>query len=195
MKTLDHGCCGLTGRHSLPAPRHLLLTLSLLLPGLIVVGCTSANINPPQAHMNTAYVDFHADVAGLCWEVSRFDDRSQSFQRVYSELKPPQCEILRLAFAPGRHLLRVTILNRVTSGPIELEVEVRDGKITPVRVSLTDVGTTFVQTKEESRGGTAKGRWGRRTKFGDYESTRYRLSAAAGRPVAYQLKEQMPYAR
>lgn len=174
---------------------HSCLAIAVLCLGLLAAGCASPDVNPPQARANTGYVDFHADAAGLCWEVARFDDRSQSFQRIFSELAPPPDEALRLAFAPGRYRLRVTILNRVISEPAELEVEVQNGKITPVRVRLTEAGTTYVQTKEETRGGTAKGRYGRRTKFGSYESTRYSLSAAADWPVAYQLKERMPYAR
>lgn len=159
--------------------------------GLLLAGCASPNVNPPQARANTGYVDFYADSAGLCWEVARFDDRSQSFQRVYSELKPPPREILRLAFAPGRYQLRVTILNRVTSGPVELKVEVRDGKITSVRVSLTEAGAALV----ENRGDMVKGRFGRRTTLRSNETVRYRISAAAELPVAYQVKEVMPYAR
>jgi hypothetical protein len=168
--------------------------LMLVAVGLLVVGCASPNVNPPQARANTGYVDFHADSASeLCWEVARFDGRSQSYQRVFSELEPPLGGVLRLAFAPGRHRLRVTILNRVITQPAEVEVELQDGKITPVRVTLTEAGVALVQTRQTSRGGTARGRYGRRTTIGSDETVMYAISAVADTPVAYQLKERMSY--
>jgi len=170
--------------------------LMLAAVGLFVTGCASPNVNPPQARANTGYVDFHADPsAGLCWEVARFDGRSQSFQRVFSELKPPRTGVLRLAFAPGRHQFRVTFLNRVIAKPAEVELEVQDGKITPVRVTLIEVGVALVQTRETNRGGTARGRYGRRTKIGSDATAMYSLSAVADAPIPYQLKERTPYAR
>lgn len=170
--------------------------LALAAIGLLVAGCATPNVNPPQARANTGYVDFHADPsAGLSWEVARWEDRSQDFQRVFWDLEPPSGGVLRLAFAPGRHRLRVTFLNRVITKPAELEVEVQDGKILPVRVTLTEAGTTLVRTKEENRGGTAYGRYGRRTKIGSDETVMHDISAVAAPPVAYQPREQMPYAR
>ena len=170
----------------------------LLLVALLALwasGCATQNVNPPQARANAGYVDFHADSSGeLNWDVARFDDRTQSFKSVFSELKPPPHEILRLAFAPGRHRLRVTFLNRVITKPAEIEVEVQDGKITPVRVTLTAAGTVLVETRDVSHGGTAKGRYGRRTKYSSDESVMYGLSAVADPPVDYQVKERMPYA-
>jgi hypothetical protein len=53
----------------------------------------------------------------------------------------------------------------------------------------------LVETRETSRGGTAKGRYGRRTKIRSDETTMYGLSAVADAPMPYQVKEQMPYAR
>ena len=171
-----------------------LLTFAVL--ALWFSGCATRNVNPPQARANTGYVDFHADASGdLCWEVARFDDRTQSFKSVFSELKPQPGGIARLAFAPGRHRLRVTFLNRVIRKPAEIEAEVQDGKITPVRVTLTEAGVAQVETKETSRGGTAYGRYGRRTQIGSDETTMYSLSAVADPPMSYQLKERMSYAR
>ena len=169
--------------------------LTLTATALLVLSCATRNINPAQARANTGYVDLHAVPAGeLCWQVACFDDRKQAFQPVFSELEPPAGGILRLACSPGHHRLRVTFMNRVIVNPVEFEVEVQDGKITPVRVTLTAAGTAFVQTKETSPGGTAKGRYGRRTKISSDETTTYGLSTVAEPPVTYQLKEQMPYA-
>ena len=112
-----------------------------------VAGCAAPNVNPPQARANTGYVDFHADQAAqLCWEVARFDDRTKGFKSVFSELEPPPGGLLRLAFAPGHHRLRVAFLNRVIAEPVEIEVEVQDARITPVRVTLTAAGTALVDS-------------------------------------------------
>jgi hypothetical protein len=171
----------------------VLLTLTAF--ALWVAGCASPNVNPPQARANTGYVDFHADPsAGLSWEVARFDDRTQSFRSAFSELEPPPGGALRLAFAPGHYRMRVTFLNRIVREPTLVEVEVKDGMITPVRVTLTEVGAAFVRTKEVSRGSTAYGRYGRRTKIGSDETVMYGISAVAGAPMPYQVKERTSYA-
>jgi hypothetical protein len=180
--------------------KHTLRTFQFLLPfvviGLSVQGCATGNVNPPKARANTGYVDFHADAsAELCWEVSRWDDRSKDFELVFWDLDPPAGGVLRLAFAPGHHRLRVALLNQVITKPVDVEVEVQEGKILPIRVTLTEAGTTVVMTKEQERGGTAFGRYGRRTKFGSEEMVRYDISVTAAAPVAYQRREQMPYAR
>jgi hypothetical protein len=163
---------------------------------VLVAGCATHNVNPPQARSHTGYVDFHADPpAELYWEVSRFEDHSQSMERVFSEMKPPEGGFLRLAFAPGVHRLQITFLNRVISTPAKIDVEVQDGKITPVRISLAEAGAAAVETKEVGWGSTAKGRYRRPVKYNSRETTMYELSAKAEAPVGYQPKEQMPNAR
>jgi hypothetical protein len=189
---LDVRCCPppLATRH---LPQCLLLLLAAF--SLLAPGCATQNVNPPQARANTGYVDFRADPAEeLCWQIERFDDRAQSFKKVFSELDPPSGGFLRLAFAPGHNQLRVSFMNRVIVQPVEIGVAVQEGKVTPVRVTLTPTGTTQVKTREVSRGATAKGRYGRRTEFGSDETAMYSLSALADPPVAYEPKEQMPYA-
>jgi hypothetical protein len=164
--------------------------------GLFIIGCASPNVNPPRARANTGYVDFHANMTEeLNWQVTRFDDRTRAFQHVYSELKPPKDGFLRLAFAPGRHRLQITFLNLVIVKPVEVEVEVQDGRITPVRVTLTSAGVSLVRTREENVGGVGSRRYGRHAKIGADEAARYDISAEAESPVAYQLKGRMPYAR
>jgi hypothetical protein len=164
--------------------------------GLFVTGCASPNVNPPQARVNTGYVDFHADSSDeLNWQVTRFDDRTGAYQRVFSELKPPQDGCLRLAFPPGPHRLQVTFLNRVIVRPVEVVVDVQDGKVIPVRVTLTAAGVALVQTREENVGGVGHRRYGRKAKIGSDEAVRYDISAVADPPVAYQPKGRMPYAR
>ncbi len=185
----------LTGHRSLASDRWP-QGLCLLFFALWLTGCATRNVNPPQARANTGYVDLHVDPAEeLWWEVARFDESTRSFKSVFSEFEPPPGGVLRLAFAPGRHRLRVTFLNRVIAKPTEVEVEVLDGKITPVLVTLTEAGATLVRTTQESLGGTARGRSGRRTKIGSDETPIYGISAVADPPVAYRPKERVPDAR
>jgi hypothetical protein len=169
--------------------------LAFALAGLFLVGCASPNVNPAMPKANTGYADFFADSAeDLYWEVRQLNTATSQFEPVFSRLKPIEGGILRLAFAPGRYPLRVTFLNRLIAKSAEVEVEVQDGKITPIRVTLTEAGVTSVQTKETSRGGTVYGRPGRRTKFSSNEAAIYDISAVAAPPVAYQVKERMAYA-
>ena len=168
---------------------------ALAVVSLFVTGCASPNVNPPHARAKTGYVDFYADSSGeLSWQVARFDGRTQDFRSVFSEFEPPPGRALRLAFPPGQYRLRVTFMNRVVRNPGVVEAEVKDGMITPVRVQLTEAGETTVETKQTSIGGTAYGRYGRRTKFSSDEAATYRVSAEASASMPYQVKERMPYA-
>jgi hypothetical protein len=169
--------------------------LTLVAATLLVSSCASPNTNPARASANTGYVDFRADSTNaLSWEVARFDERAQAFQKVFSDLTPPAGGVLRLAFAPGHQRLRVTFLNRVISNPAEIEVEVQDGKITPVRVTLTATGTALVDRKTQNLGNRATGSYGMRTKIVSDETAMYDVTAVADLPVTYQIKERMPYA-
>ena len=161
---------------------------------LWVAGCATLDVNPPQARANTGYVDFYAESSDeLNWEVLRFDGRTQSFRSLYSELKVPPGGVLRLAFVPGHHRLRVTFLNRIVTVPAVLEVAVEDGKITPVRFTMINAGTGTVETRDLNYGGTGKGRYGRRVKIGNEEAVMYRLTAEVGPAAAYLPRERMPY--
>src|SRR3989442_15204930 len=85
--------------------------LTLAAATLWVAGCATRDVNPPQARANTGYVDFHAESSDeLNWEVVRFDDRTQSFRNLYSELKAPTGGGFRPGLAPGPHPVRATFL-------------------------------------------------------------------------------------
>jgi hypothetical protein len=162
---------------------------------LLLAGCSSPNVNPAAPKAKTGYVDFYVQTTNvLCWEVERKEPGASEFKTVYSELKPPDGGVLRLAFLPGRHQLCVTFLNRVIEQPAEIEVEVQDGRITPVCVTLTDAGSSAVKTVDINRGGTAYGRFGRRYKVGSDVTARYAITAKAEEPAPYQVKSKMPYA-
>ncbi len=175
------------------ATSFLLLLASL---SLGVLGCATRDVNPPQPRANTGYVDFRsASAEELYWQVKGFNDEKHRYDVIYSELEYPTGRVLRLAFPPGRHRLQVGFLNRAIAKPLEAEVEVQAGTVIPVRVTLTPASTAMVETRQESYGGTASGRVGRRVRIGSAETIIYELSVAVDAPIAYQPKERMPYAR
>lgn len=172
-----------------------LSTVAMLATAFLASGCASPNVNPASPQAQTGYVDLHADSSGeLSWNVQVRDAAGSGFRKAFYNLDPLEDRILRLAFAPGNCQLRVTFLNRVIAEPVVFEVQVRDGQITPVQIKLVEVGATSVQTKSTSAGGTAYGRYGRRTKIGSYETSMYRVTAAPQEPQPYQIKQHMPYA-
>ena len=163
---------------------------------LFVMGCASPNVNPSRAKTDTGYVDIYSEEGdALAWEVKRFDDKAQDFKRVFMDVEPPPGGVVRLAFPPGQQRLRMTVVNRVIVSPTELELEVQDGKVTPLRVALTEDGVTIVNSRDINRGGTARGRYGRRTRVQGDEAIRFRINATAEQAVEYQPKERMSYAR
>ncbi len=169
-------------------------SLSALL--FIATGCASANVNPAAPRANTGYVDLYSPTdAALSWDVKFASGSQDHFKTVFRDVEPVKSDVLRLAFAPGRHRIRITFLNRVVTKPVEAEIEVENGRITPVRVTLSEHGSTFVESKEISRGNTFYGRAGRRTKISSEEAVVFDLSSMADAPIAYQPKEQMPYAQ
>jgi len=172
--------------------RRISIALAMLM--FIAFGCASANVNPPRAPADTGYVDLYSTTdAGLCWDVREGGTSGTHFRTVFSDVKPVQGDVLRLAFAPGNHRLRVTFLNRAVKNPTEADVAVENGKITPLRVTLTELSSTTVLSKQTTMGGTPAGRGGRRTKINSDESMMFAISAITGHPIPYQPKQQMPY--
>src|SRR5262249_55212415 len=153
-----------TGAPLAVTDRLLLCFVSALI--LFSFGCASpTDVNPPAAKPHTGYVDLFADPADdLSWHVEAFNPEKNRFEVAHSDVKYLEGDVLRLAFKPGRNRLRVSFLNCVGQ-PAECAVNILDGRITPVRVTVTETGTTQVHTRDETRGGTIYGRYGRRTKF------------------------------
>src|SRR5256885_1196014 len=111
---------------SLLKQRSLSLFALVALP-LIAFGCASANVNPSAPHPNTGYVDFYSPTdAELCWDVRASGASSDDFKMAFSDVKPVEDDVLRLAVAPGRLRFRVTFLNRVVAKPAEVEAEVEN---------------------------------------------------------------------
>ena len=167
--------------------------LCLLMVALALCGCSSLNSNPPSPHRNTGYVDFYTDSnLWLSWEVKRHDASAGKLRTVYSEFEPVQGSVLRVASLPGNHSFQVWFINRYTTGPRSIDVQVADGKVTPVHITLSPQGEVFTDRKEFRFGGSSKG-YARGTKMVTVTGERYRIDAAPGDPRAYATREHMPY--
>ena len=157
-------------------------------------GCASKDVNPPAARSRTGYVDFYTEADyELCWQVERVKPSGDT-ARVFEQFEPQEGRILRLAFAPGRYRFKVTFLNCVITRPATVEVEVKDGQIVPVPVTLAEVGKSFFDSRDVRVRGTAYGTYGRGTKIRINETTIYQISAEAQSPLPYQPKERAIYA-
>jgi len=166
--------------------RYLLAAGALLVAG----GCASPNVNPANARPDMGYVDFYATDAGdLYWDVT---DLKQN-KKVYYEFDPLKESILRLAFKPGHYELQVNFLNHVIAAPGTAEVDVREGMITPVIVTLLPAGQALYRTKRTAAGSTYYGTYGRRTSIHDNPATSYEVALEPQPPLPYQRKEQMSY--
>ena len=161
---------------------------------LLGAGCASSNVNPSAPRPHTGYVDFYlAPAEDLNWDVKGSESRNKSEETLFSELRFLDENILRLAFPPGHYTFSIGFLNRVILERARVEVEVRSGEVTPVRVSLEEVGTATVKRKEIGMGGTAYGRYGRATKIRSEEDPIYRVLADVQHPLPYAVKAQVPY--
>jgi hypothetical protein len=161
---------------------------------LFAAGCASRNVNPPVARAHTGYVDFYTDTdEELSWFVKELDVADPAGEVLFSEVKPLPGNILRLALPPGHYAFSIAFLNRIVLERAQLTVDVNDGQVTPVHVTLAESGTATVKSKETRAGGTYYGRFGRRTKFRSEEDPAYRVVAEARTAVPYAAKAQMPY--
>jgi hypothetical protein len=161
---------------------------------LMVAGCASPNVNPPSPRAHTGYVDFFADDDGLYWQVDQIEPDGKAKQ-VFYQFAPLNEHILRLAVAPGHYRFRVSFMNHAIRTPGDVEVEVQDEMITPVQLTLVDVGEALVQSKQVQGGATYFGHYGRNTKITDNPNIMYQVNLAAGPLSAYKPKADMPYAK
>ena len=170
------------------------ILFAIALTGLFLFGCASNNVDPATPRAGTGYVDFYSDHPDLSWQVEELREGKRAAE-VFAEFTPLKEPVLRLAFTPGNHQLRVAFLNRVITQPVVVSVDVQEGMITPVRVTLTEAGTTLVETRDASAGGTAYGRWGRRTRLRNETEMMYRVSAELEAITPFKRKSDLPYAK
>ena len=159
---------------------------AFILLSTICLGCASRNVNPRAARTNTGYVDIF-DPEGGSWSWSIENPRGgPSF---YTEYKP-HIGIVRLALSPGSYELGIAILNTAISKPPAVTVQVVNGQLTPVRVSLSEQGATALDRKHTQ----VPGRYLRRTKITGDQTQSHRLEAEVLPSIPYRPKEQVPYA-
>jgi hypothetical protein len=157
---------------------------------LILSGCASPNVNPATAKHGTGYVDFYADDAdNLYWDITDL----KTGKKLYYEFDSLNESILRLALKPGQYELKVTFSNHIIDTPGTVEVDVQEGMITPVTVTLLPAGEALFKTKSTGWGSTYFGVYGRRTMITEHPSPSYEVGLDPRDPLPYQPKAQMPY--
>lgn len=166
----------------------------LVLIVLCLVGCGSPNVNPSKPHNSTGYVDFYTDSdLVLSWEVRRGAEQSKDLRTVFNEFDPIVGNILRLAAPAGTYRFQVWFINRLTTGPQSVTVQVADGKVTPVHVTLSSKGTSDVTTTTRYVYRTTVRATRAVPIISTGPQTTYQIGLTAAAPQDYQPKEQTAY--
>ncbi len=170
--------------------RHL-LSFGVLL--LLASACASRNVNPAMPKAHTGYVDIFSQPAmGVSWDVLRAKPGTEKFKRAYSDVKPVE-GVLRIALPPGRHLLRINVLNHVITDPADVEVEVADGQVTPVRVKFIAGKGRSMPYRDPGAGGSVYRRQGRGSSISMYAASEYAISATPESSAPYKPKNGTNY--
>lgn len=170
--------------------KSFILCLLAACVALIASGCASPNVNPPKAKAGMGYVDFYCvDSDGLYWDIT--DTNTQ--KKVFYDFNPFNESILRLALKPGHYDLSINVMNHAITTQGTVDVDVTDGMITPVTVTLVPAGSETVQTISTQVGGTYYGRYGRSTRIVTTATTTYDILAESRPELAYAPKAEMSY--
>ena len=154
----------------------------------LVAGCATRDVNPPATRAGRGYVDLYTvPKTEAWWKVDVFDPGRQGYKEFSADFKAPAEGIFRVEARPGRYKARISFVNQAIEAPAEVEVEVREGLITPVQVTLNQGDSTYVRVVEDR----VKNVY--RNKATDYQQQRWRISALAQPPVPYTPKEQTAY--
>lgn len=154
---------------------------------LLASGCASPDVNPKSARSGRGYVDLYTvPKSDVWWKVDVFLKQEQTFKEFTVEFKAPDQDILRVEARPGWHKARIAFVNAVVEAPAEIDVEVREGMITPIRVAMEPAGTTFTQSRED------RVRW-EESRVKTYDQQVWKISATAGAPVPFAPKESTAY--
>jgi hypothetical protein len=175
-----------------PHPKAWVIAVLLVIVGLWCAGCASPSVNPQSAQPGVGYADFYCkDAPALAWDVRQRNPDKKLF---YSP-NPVEKGILRLAFAPGSYQVSVSFLNQVVPYPGEVGLEIKEGMVTPVQAHLVAGEDSAIVGTTVHAGGTVYGRAGRTTKITTEGADTFRVELNAEPPLAFAMKEQMPYAR
>ena len=165
--------------------------------GFLVAGCKSTPEGTLTPRPGMGYLDFYAEAAAgtMSWDIQRYDAESKHYRILFSEVEPAPSKVVRVQLPPGDHLVRVAFLNQPIKLPAALNVTVREGQVTPVKVELIEGQTGTVLLREQVYGPTARGHVGRRTESRTIKGNAFDVKAEAESPVAYAPRDQMPYAQ
>ena len=174
-------------------PCRILITLYVL-SGVLLLGngCASPDVNPQAPKPGRGYVDFLTQPKeDVWWKVDVFDSRKQDYKEFTTEFKAPGEGILRVEARPGPHKGRISFVNQAIEAPAEVEVEVREGMITPVEVKLSRGGSSYVRTVEDrARSGFNNAG---RNEVTDSPQQLWQISAKALPPIPYMPKQNTGY--
>jgi hypothetical protein len=164
------------------------------LSGVLVLaaGCASPDVNPQATRPGRGYVDFFTQPReDVWWKVDVFDSRKQDYREFTTEFKTPGEGILRVEARPGPHKGRISFVNQAIEAPAELEIEVREGMITPVEVKVAKGGSSYVRSVEDrARSGFNTGG---RNKVTDSQQQLWQITARALPPIPYIPKQNAAY--
>jgi len=154
----------------------------------LACGCATPDVDPTAARAGRGYVDLYTvPKTAAWWKVDVFDPKRQGYKEFTAQFKAPGEDILRVEARPGSHKARISFVNEAIEAPAEVEVEVREGMITPVKVTIETGDSTYVRVVDD------RAKDIHRNKVTDYQQQRWKISAAALPPVPYTPKSQMGY--
>lgn len=154
---------------------------------LLASGCAGPDVNPTSARTGRGYVDLYSQPkADVWWKVDVFDTRGQAYREFTAQFHSAGSDIFRIEARPGSYKARISVVNGAVEAPAEVEVDVREGMITPIRVTGAVAGEGSFQVKEDRL------RW-EASRVRDYPQRIWRISASAQPPVPYAPKEDMRY--
>jgi hypothetical protein len=161
--------------------------LPALLLGL-VGGCATPDVDPPAARAGRGYVDLYTvPRTEAWWKVDVFDPNRQSYKEFTAQFKAPGEGVFRIEARPGRHKAHISFVNQAIEAPAEVEVEVREGMITPVQVRVSQGDSTYVRVVGD------RARDIHRNQVTDYQQQRWQITAVALPFTPYTAKQNTAY--
>jgi hypothetical protein len=159
---------------------------------LLMSGCANPDVNPQTPRPGRGYVDLYTQPkTDVWWKLDVFDSRTAGYKELAAQFKAPEQAIFRVEARPGPFKARIGFVNHAVEAPSDIEVEVRQGMITPIQVKLDEGGTSYVRiTDDRGRSGF---RNAGRNRVTDYEQQRWKISATAQPLVPYTPKENTAY--
>ena len=159
---------------------------------LLTNGCASPDVNPQAARSDRGYVDlFTRPKADVWWKVDVFNASRRDYKEFTAQFKAPEQGIFRVEARPGHYKARIGFVNQAVEAPAEVEVEVREGMITPVEIKLEQGGSSYVRVVEDR--GRAGFRTAGRNQVTDYSQSLWQISATVQFPATYTPKENTAY--